>query len=135
MATNTSREISMAQGILQGRCPVCREGAVFQNPMMSLNFLQHHEHCSVCATRFEVEPGFFWGAMYFNYAFNIGMLAAMGLFMYFVLHVENPLVYIFGMLSPVILSIPLTGRLSRMLWIYWFGPFRYQPDRSSAGQP
>jgi uncharacterized protein (DUF983 family) len=133
MEKTTQPKVSMGKAILDGRCPVCREGAVFKNPILSVDFLSHNENCAVCGTHYEVEPGFFWGAMYFNYAFNIAMMAIMGIILYFGFHVQNPYAYIAAMITPILLTIPLTARLSRMLWIYTFGPFKYRGQSTSTG--
>ena len=42
------------------RCPVCGSGRLYHG-------LKMHECCSDCDARFEREPGFFLGAIYFNY--------------------------------------------------------------------
>ncbi len=42
-------------------CPVCGQGKLFSG-MIRMN-----EHCPKCGIRFEREPGFFLGAIYFNY--------------------------------------------------------------------
>lgn len=127
-------KVSFAKGIWNGLCPSCRVGKVFEHGMLSPNFLAIHADCSVCGAHYEPEPGFFWGAMYFNYAFNVLMLATMGLMLHFGFHAENVYIYIVGMLSPVLLAIPLTARLSRMLWLYVFGPFKYQPGSQHSGK-
>ncbi|MEM7313563.1 MAG: DUF983 domain-containing protein [Planctomycetota bacterium] len=43
------------------RCPVCGEGKLFRG------YFAMHETCPVCTLKFEREPGFFLGAIYFNY--------------------------------------------------------------------
>lgn len=128
------KEVSAVKGIYNGLCPACRDGRVFKHGMGSVHFLAIHTDCSVCGAHYEPEPGFFWGAMYFNYAFNVMMLAGMALLLYFGFHISNPLIYIIGMLAPVLLAIPLTARLSRMLWLYIFGPFSYQPGLGRSRQ-
>jgi uncharacterized protein (DUF983 family) len=128
MQSTEKNPITMWKAMRGGKCPACREGAVFTHaPLNPSKFLSVHPNCPVCGIAFEPEPGFFWGAMYFSYAFNIAMLTVMGLLLYFVFHVENEYVYIVAMLLPVLLAIPITARISRIFWLYWFGPFKYQP--------
>lgn len=121
-----TNRVTFTKGILKGLCPACREGKLFQGSMWGSTFLANHRNCPSCGVDLEPEPGFYWGAMYFNYAFNVAMLAGMAVLLYFGLGVDNVYVYILGMLGPVLLAIPVTGRLSRMLWIYIFGPYRYR---------
>jgi uncharacterized protein (DUF983 family) len=55
---------------LRLRCPVCGKGKLFRG------FLRMHETCSSCGTRFEREPGFFLGSIYFNYGLTALLVAA-----------------------------------------------------------
>ena len=121
-------ETPKLKAILSGRCPVCRQGAVFTGPWHRLNFLDTYKNCSVCNVQFEAEPGFFIGAMYVNYGFNVATLAAIGLFTWLVFNPESPWVYVAAVIGVTIAAIPFTSRLSRMIWIYMFGPFKYDPS-------
>ena len=56
--------------ILGGRCPECGVGRIFRD------WLRMHERCPRCGYRFEHEPGYFTGAMYFSYAIAVPILAA-----------------------------------------------------------
>lgn len=58
------------RAILRQRCPECGVGRVFAGPT------RMNEHCPACGYRFEPEPGYFTGAMYFSYALGIPILAA-----------------------------------------------------------
>jgi uncharacterized protein (DUF983 family) len=128
MHQDLAAPVSAWKAISKAYCPACREGALFTHgPLHPTKFLSVHANCPVCGIAFEPEPGFFWGAMYFNYAFNIAMLTIIGLVLYFGFGVENEYVYIVAMLVPVLLAIPITARFSRVLWLYFFGPFSYTP--------
>jgi len=131
-ASNTS-PLSATQAVFAAKCPVCREGKVFRNSALSTKgFLVIHENCPVCGTKFEPEPGFFWGAMYVNYAFNLLMIIGIGLFLLLVVGTKNEWVYIGTILTAIFLSIPFTARASRILWMYWFGSFHYDPKLAGA---
>ncbi len=58
------------RAILGQRCPECGIGKVFQGRT------RMNERCPTCGYRFEPEPGYFTGAMYFSYALGIPILAA-----------------------------------------------------------
>jgi uncharacterized protein (DUF983 family) len=47
---------------LRLRCPRCAEGRLFEGAF------RMHAACPSCGLRFEREPGYFVGAMYFSYA-------------------------------------------------------------------
>ena len=77
-----------------------------------------HEECPDCRHHFEIEPGFFLGAMYVSYALMIAesvtvyILAA-----YFVTTSALVLPIIFAVVIP--LSF-INFRYSRILWMYVF---------------
>ncbi len=52
---------TLLQRSLRLRCPVCGEGRIFGG------WLKMNPKCSHCEFRFEREPGYFLGSIYFNY--------------------------------------------------------------------
>jgi hypothetical protein len=76
--------------------------------------------CPVCRASFVPEPGFYFGAMYITYAFNIVILIAFALSIY--AFVELPeIIYLVLIAVLAVLATPLSFRVSRILWLYWFG--------------
>src|SRR4051812_16784069 len=67
--------------ILSMRCPRRRRGPMFKdpNPYRKLT-LKHifdmHEKCPVCAQRFDLEPGFWYGTGYVSYALAVAICVA-----------------------------------------------------------
>jgi len=120
---------SGVQSFLSGKCPQCRSGKIFKGGLFSKHFKDVHTHCPHCNVKFEQEPGFFWGAMYFSYALIVGLLIVLSVVM-FTLFEDPSLV----LLSSVIIGIsvpltPLTMRLSRLLLIYLASPYRkFKPE-------
>src|SRR5690625_7536212 len=66
-------EIDKALSILQCKCPSCLKGKMFRYPGNPLLFKipKMSEYCAQCKHKFEIEPGFFFGAMYVSYAFAV----------------------------------------------------------------
>jgi uncharacterized protein (DUF983 family) len=133
---NAMRETAMRtqpkpliKALMTGRCPVCREGAMFTGPWYRLDFLKVHQNCPVCNADFIPEPGFYTGAMYVNYAFNITQLLVVGLFTWLVFQPDSPWVIIAAVLGVTFLTIPFTARASRVIWLYLFGNHRFEPSR------
>jgi uncharacterized protein (DUF983 family) len=132
MAVET-KHVPALKAVVMGRCPVCREGAIFTGPWNRVNFLETRKNCPVCNTQYEAEPGFFTGAMYVSYAFNVATFVAVSLFLFVIFHPSSPWVYIFSIIGTTVAIIPFTSRASRVIWMYLFGPFKY--DRSRSGLP
>jgi len=107
--------------ILKTECPNCHKGKIFKNQnLMSFGFPKMNDHCSHCQTKFNKEPGYFFGAMYLNYMLNV----AEGIATYFLI---RPLfdealdLRMFPMIAGVLLLLTFFNiRLSRLLWIYIF---------------
>lgn len=99
---------------------------MFVHPIGKLSgFMKMHEHCPVCNLRYQVEPGFFFGAMYISYAFSIAILLGTGVVLYNFFDNPSTLVYILSVVGVIFLFLPFTFRYSRVLFLYWFGGVRY----------
>jgi uncharacterized protein (DUF983 family) len=118
----------MLRTILQGRCPRCRAGKMFKKGLDAYPFLgAMYPNCSVCHLHYEIEPGFFTGAMYIGYAFSVAIVTACGVAV-FVLG-ANPAswVYIVTTVGATLLFAPLNFRASRVLMLHLFGGVAYNP--------
>ncbi|WP_435017918.1 DUF983 domain-containing protein [Tundrisphaera sp. TA3] len=65
-----TRRPSRLRALLRGRCPECGIGRIFAGRT------RMNERCPECGYRFEHEPGYFTGAMYFSYAIAVPIIAA-----------------------------------------------------------
>jgi uncharacterized protein (DUF983 family) len=116
------------KGILQEKCPACRKGKVFLYKPYSRNFAKMNPNCPVCNFRFEVEPGFFWAAMYFSYAFSVGIMLVAAAVLYFFFGNPSSIAYILTISLILIVFLPLIFRYSRILLLYFFSGAKYRPD-------
>lgn len=118
------------QAILGGKCPQCREGKMFIYPFWQITkFDKMHDNCPVCNLRFEVEPGFWYGAMFISYAINVALLAVLGVVV-FVLFNDPPILYYIIPITVLSLAaVPFNFRASRSLFIHLFGFVKYKPNK------
>lgn len=78
-----------------------------------------HERCSHCNTKYEMEPSFFYGAMYVSY--GVGIAFATAAFVITNLIFGSSLMQAFlAILGTLLLTFPITMRLSRNIWINMF---------------
>ena len=111
--------------LFAGKCPKCRTGKVFTHPFY--NILNHgnvHKNCPVCGVKFEPEPGFFWGAMYFTYALNVAISIITGFTLFFFFGDPELWVYISVIIPLIFLFTPIMVRFSRLLMMYVTAPYR-----------
>lgn len=116
--------------ILKAKCPQCQSGKMFKKSVLNLNgFTQMFDTCNVCGLTFEIEPGFFWGAMYVSYGITTGMMLVIGALVYIISSHEARF---WGYIIPIFLamfsSIPFTYRYSRVLMLYFFSPVRFNKN-------
>lgn len=123
------QEKSQLQAILTSKCPRCRQGEMFAYPIKDISkFDQMYKHCPVCSLRYEIEPGFFFGAMYISYAFSVALLVTVALILYFVFSDPELWVYMITVPVTVIGLLPVIFRFSRVLFLHVFGGISYNPD-------
>lgn len=110
---------------LAGKCPQCRKGDMFQYPLIKfMKFAKMNDNCSNCGLRFEVEPGFFIGAMYISYGVTVALLIVVGLVLY-ALDIAELFTYITSVVLINILLLPFIFRYSRIAFLYLFGSVKY----------
>lgn len=120
--------------MLAQKCPRCHTGPLFTHSAWHLSrFTEMPEACPVCGQRYEVEPGFFWGAMYISFAFSTAIMLVVGFSVYYLLHDPDTWVYIVCVAVAALLLMPLSLRYSRTLLIYLFAGIRYNPHYPASG--
>lgn len=95
--------------ILQLKCPVCHQGAVFDG------FLHTNTHCPICGIKYEREPGYFTMAMYVSYAIGICSVCATH---YLWVAIKAPNLTYAGLAFAVVCLSPLIFRYSRVIWLH-----------------
>lgn len=111
-----------------GKCPRCRKGDVFPHRLTRLSkFSVMNLECPHCGATFLPEPGFYFGAMFISYAFNVGIFIACGLFLYLAFDHPSDYVYVLVIALAALVLTPLNYRISRILWLHWFGGHSFDP--------
>jgi uncharacterized protein (DUF983 family) len=123
-------------GIVGLKCPECRHGKVFENWFLKMN-----PTCPVCKLKFEREPGYFLGAMYFSYALAIPPLTLLTLLQKWLMPERSMASCI---IVATVIFLPLVVpivRYSRVTWLYfdrYFDPQEPQaqpPDQHRTDRP
>ena len=108
--------------IINQTCPACNEGECFEtrNPYTPGKLTEMHEKCNKCHHRFEIETGFFYGAMYASYAISIAFGTAV--FVAMAVLFPNMGVYarIGWLIAGLVIFAPVNFRLGRMVWMNLF---------------
>lgn len=122
-------EQNLKAAIWQGKCPRCRQGSIFKFPLRKLTkFSMMNSACPSCGASFEPEPGFYFGAMFVSYALNVVLFISVGLVLYFLFE-PSDVIYVSVIGVTALLFTPFFFRVSRVLFLYWFGGYHYDPNR------
>lgn len=120
---------SRFQAITEMRCPQCRQGKMFKYSNWRIDkFDDMHQNCPVCNLHFEVEPGFWYGAMFVSYAFSILILGILGLIIYWGFGDPSIMGYIIPIPIVSLLAVPFNFRMSRSVFLHLFGFVKYKPE-------
>ncbi len=111
------------KAMLLAKCPRCRRGDVFANSMYGFHQQKMYENCPKCGLRYEVEPGYFYAAMYVGYAINVAIGVIVGFITYFITGEDkSPWIYIITILTVSIILAPLNFRYSRIILLHLLSP-------------
>jgi hypothetical protein len=88
-----------------------------------------YSSCPHCQLSFTPEPGFYFGAMFVSYAINTALFIASWITLTLV-YPSYSLMLLLGLLvGIVLLSLPLSFRLSRSIWLALF--VQYDPHQAT----
>ena len=112
---------SKLNSILTGSCPRCQNESMYveKNPYKISKLYQMHDTCSHCGLQYNIEPSFFYGAMYVSY----GLTVAIGVAAFIIAKVFLGLSLVEAFIAIIIalvLLTPITARLSRNIYINIF---------------
>jgi uncharacterized protein (DUF983 family) len=121
---------SKLNSILTGTCPRCQEESMYvdQNPYHLKNIYTMHEACGHCGLHYQIEPSFFYGAMYVSYGLTVAIGVAAFIMAKVVIGLS--LLYSFVAIIAVLIALmPITARLSRNIYINIFVHFDKEAAR------
>ena len=107
--------------ILKGSCPRCQKESMYydKNILHLSNLLKMNEKCSHCGLKYQIEPSFFYGAMYVSYGLNVAIMIAVFLIAFFVFHAQVGATFL-SIIGVLFILFPFVMRLSRNIYINIF---------------
>jgi hypothetical protein len=128
-----SQKNSILYSIFTTKCPRCREGQMFTGGLYTPKFADMRTSCPCCGQALEPEVGFYYGAMYVSFAFNVAIFVICLVVLYQFVE-EITMAMMIGIVAAVVIGLlPVIFRLSRSLWIHIFvryeGPCSEIPKR------
>jgi uncharacterized protein (DUF983 family) len=130
--THTPAAFSSA---LHAKCPKCRTGNMFANGMYHFGGQKMHSECPHCGFHFEIEPGYFYVAMFISYAMNVAEAVTLAIATYILTgNMESPWLYISVILGVAFALAPFNFRYSRVILLYWLTPNLHFDPKRMAGR-
>jgi hypothetical protein len=116
---------TMLYSILGFKCPYCHEGDFFiSHPYDLKRTGDIHDTCPKCNGRFNIEPGFYYGAMYVSYAIGVAAMVTVWVATAVLFPEMSPTALVISILTTLILGSPLFYALSKIIWANIF--FKYK---------
>ncbi len=118
---------NLISSIMYFKCPKCRKGDLFCNKKtyQYKGFFDMPKKCPKCGQDFQIETGFYYGAMYMSYAFTIAIIVAIFVAM-IVLDIFTINLFLILDFITLALVLPYVFRLSRASWIALM--IKYDPE-------
>ncbi len=111
---------SAFSSILNCKCPQCREGKVFtQSNAYHPKFGDTETTCNNCGLTYEMEQGFWYGAMYISYGIGVAMAVPIMVILSYFTELKIYEISFIVMLT-LIFTMPLIFRYSRTVWLHIF---------------
>lgn len=102
--------------MLHAKCLRCRRGDMFTAGIYNFRSNKILDHCAHCNLHFEIEPGYFFAAMYISYALSIAEALIIVAATYLLTHNStSPWLYIAVLLTGNFLLAPVNFKYSRVL--------------------
>jgi uncharacterized protein (DUF983 family) len=106
------------KAVLLQRCPHCLQGKAFDG------FAHMSDRCPDCGYKFEIEPGYFIGAMYASYFLAIPVIALLTLAIHWLFLPDWQLYnVVLVAIFPFLFVVPIIFRYSRIVWMHFDHPW------------
>ena len=112
---------SKLNSILTGSCPKCQNESMYKekNIFKLTKILSMNDYCGQCGLKYQIEPSFFYGAMYVSYGLNVAVGVAAFIISYVFYNSSMKQAFITIIIS-MIVAFPYVLRLSRNIYINMF---------------
>jgi len=116
--------MSKLYSVVRLKCPRCHKGNLFtkQNPYSLKDSLKMPGRCPVCNQDFQIEPGFYIGALWTSFPIVIFIMTLLSILL--LVFVKMQLEWFFVAITIILFSLqPIIIRLGRAIWINIFVDF------------
>lgn len=116
--------------IFRAKCPQCQEGDFFEGSFFRAT---PKKECDCCHLKYEREPGFFQGSYYVTYALGVASMVTFWVASLVLYPSGDFDSYMWIVLSGMLLVVPFTYPLSKIIWANFFYKFDKDACAKSKG--
>jgi uncharacterized protein (DUF983 family) len=111
-------ETSNISSVIKLKCAKCHEGNLFSNKKIYhlKGFFNMPEHCDKCGQDFQIETGFYLGAMYASYGITI-LINVLVFFTLSFLFDYNLVLFLIVDAFALLITMPYVVKVSRAIWL------------------
>jgi uncharacterized protein (DUF983 family) len=133
---NTMPKTPKSWAMLHCKCPRCRRGDMFKGGPYQFGSNKILDRCPHCNLYYEIEPGYFYAAMYVSYALNVAEAVTIALLTFIVTQNKtSPWLYLSTIILGCLVLSPINFRYSRVMLLYWLSPkIHYQAQLDTDDQ-
>ncbi|WP_343555755.1 MULTISPECIES: DUF983 domain-containing protein [unclassified Sphingobacterium] len=87
-----------------------------------------NDTCPHCGVKYEVEPGYFYAAMYVSYALSVAEIVTVSVAIAVLTGSESPWSYLIGLAVTILVFAPFNFRYARLILLHFLTPkISYDP--------
>lgn len=113
--------MSKLYSVVRLKCPRCHKGDLFtkSNPYSFKDSMKMPDRCPVCNQDFQIEPGFYIGALWTSFPIVIFIMTLLSILL--LVFIKMELEWFFVAITVILLLLqPIIIRLGRVIWINIF---------------
>jgi uncharacterized protein (DUF983 family) len=113
--------MSKLYSVVRLKCPRCHKGNLFtkSNPYSFKDSMKMPDRCPVCNQDFQIEPGFYIGALWTSFPIVIFIMTLLSILL--LVFIKMELEWFFVAITVILLLLqPIIIRLGRVIWINIF---------------
>jgi uncharacterized protein (DUF983 family) len=112
--------------IMRSKCPHCQEGDFFKNKGFK-GLGDVPDHCASCGEGLQLEPGFYYGAMYISYGMGVVLLVSVWVAFAVLAPDIDTYIVVLSIFGALLLFGWKIYKLSRIIWANMF--FKYKGNQ------
>ncbi len=125
------KPVSELNAAFHAKCPKCRKGDMFQKTPLGFLKQKMNTKCPYCNFQFEIEPGYFYVAMFVSYGMVVAEMVTLAIGTYILTSSESPWLYLGVLLGVALLLSPFNYRYSRVILLFWLTPnLHFDPKKA-----